>query len=69
MTMKILAATMLSLAQAMLVIQGPDRLVSQFPPLDINGKPGVIKASYANFGLIPYGHNMVSHLTQELTRF
>lgn len=42
-----------------IIIQHPERLKKLFPPK--NGLPeGTIKASYGNFGLIPYGHSMVS---------
>ena len=68
MTMKIALAAVVQLVSAELVIQGPERLINKFPNLDGDGPSGVIKASYANFGLIPYGHNMVSS-HDALTRF
>jgi len=40
------------------VVQSPQQLVDLFPAKD-GEVPGTIKASYANFGLIPYGHSMV----------
>merc|ERR1711871_558465 len=44
-----------------LVIQGPQSLVEKFPATE-DKAAGVIEASYANFGLIPYGHNMMGRL-------
>ena len=41
------------MAQSKLIIQSPKALKDLFPD-------GIVKASYANFGLIPYGHTMVS---------
>ena len=43
----------MALTHAKLIIQSPMALKSLFPG-------GEIKASYANFGFIPYGHTMVS---------
>ena len=69
MTMKILRSLIQTSALLFLVdqhvsaqrltIQSPKRLIDQFPAKDGN-QAGVITASYANFGLIPYGHSMVS---------
>jgi len=64
--MKILVSlVLLAIVSAKLIIQSPKRLAELFPPMpDPKGfkpdLPGVIRASYANFGFIPYGHNMVS---------
>ena len=64
--MKILVSlVLLVIVSAKLIIQSPKRLAELFPPMpDPKGfkpdLPGVIRASYANFGFIPYGHNMVS---------
>jgi len=49
---------LLALIEAKLLIQSPLSLRSKF-------KNGLIAASYANFGFIPYGHTMVS-LTKTL---
>jgi len=43
------------------VVQSPQQLVDLFPAKD-GEVPGTIKASYANFGLIPYGHSMMGRL-------
>lgn len=51
---QILAALLcVSLAQAKLLVQSPISLRDKFTD-------GTIRASYANFGFIPYGHTMVS---------
>ena len=47
------------------IIQSPTTLKELFPekPGDASSNKdmaGIIKESYANFGLIPYGHSMVS---------
>lgn len=43
------------------IVQSPQSLIDLFPDPDPNGnKNGIIEVSYANFGLIPYGHSMVS---------
>jgi hypothetical protein len=46
------------------VIHSPKRLVNLFPPLEDseNEVRGVIRASYANFGFVPYGHAMMGRL-------
>lgn len=70
--MKILVSLVLltSAISSKLIIQSPKRLAELFPPVpDPKGfkpdLPGVIRASYANFGFIPYGHNMVSNPKME----
>jgi len=50
----VLLAT-LQLAAPKLLIQSPMSLREKF-------KDGTIRASYANFGFIPYGHTMVSQV-------
>jgi hypothetical protein len=51
-----------------IIIQHPERLKKLFPPK--NGLPeGTIKASYGNFGLIPYGHSMVSKFLKPNNQF
>ena len=42
------------------IIQSPKQLVNLFPKKNKDSVDGVIDVSYANFGLIPYGHSMVS---------
>ena len=51
-----------SLAVSKLVIHSPKRLMDLFPYTNADGRRefGVIPASYANFGFVPYGHSMVS---------
>ena len=46
-------ALLISCISANLIVQSPAELKKQFPE-------GIIKASYANYGFIPYGHTMVS---------
>ena len=50
--MKVLSA-LISVVQLRMIIQSPKSLREQFVA-------GEIQASYANFGYIPYGHQMVS---------
>ena len=50
------ATILVAVTDAMLLIESPLTLRDKF-------KNGVIKASYANFGYIPYGHTMVSIVT------
>jgi len=62
-----LGAALASSVASKLIIQSPQRLVDLFPPelgpdkIGLSKKLGIIRASYANFGFIPYGHNMVSN--------
>jgi hypothetical protein len=51
-----------SFATTKLIIHSPKRLMEMFPYVNADGntETGVIPASYANFGFIPYGHSMVS---------
>ena len=59
----ILAVIALNFVRCKLTIMSPPKLVEMFQPADggKNGtKVGIIRASYANFGFIPYGHTMVS---------
>ena len=42
------------------IIQSPQKLIDLFPKKNDDSVDGVIDVSYANFGLIPYGHSMVS---------
>jgi len=51
-----------SLAASKLVIHSPKGLTDMFPFTNGDGRRefGVIAASYANFGFVPYGHSMVS---------
>ena len=51
-------ALLISCISANLIVQSPLELKKQFPD-------GVIKASYANYGFIPYGHTMVSILNHQ----
>lgn len=44
-----------------LMVLGPQKLVDLFPG-DQNQSAGRITTSYANFGLIPYGHSMIGRL-------
>jgi hypothetical protein len=55
-------AALIAHISSKLIIQSPARLRDLFPadPNDEKSGLGVIKASYANFGFIPYGHSMVS---------
>jgi hypothetical protein len=56
---KIVCATVASLiagSDAKLSIMSPSKLRDMF-------KDGIIPASYANFGYIPYGHSMVSKVS------
>ena len=56
-------ALLISCISANLIVQSPAALKKQFPE-------GKIKAAYANYGFIPYGHTMVSKLINEkLTLF
>ena len=50
------------MAASKLVIHAPKRLMDIFPYTNQDGRKelGVIPASYANFGFVPYGHSMVS---------
>jgi hypothetical protein len=50
------------IAQSRLTVLSPQSLVDLFPgeSTSENNVPGVIRASYANFGFIPYGHTIVS---------
>lgn len=50
---------LISCISANLIVQSPAELKKQFPD-------GVIKASYANYGFIPYGHTMVSAMPKYL---
>ena len=53
-----------------LVIHSPQKLVDLFQDHSTTkGTPGLIKASYANFGLIPYGHSMVSFFSESIILF
>ena len=50
------------------IFQSPEALKEWFPEQPgqatrPDDKSGIIHESYANFGLIPYGHSMVSFLT------
>lgn len=59
----ILAALVLNFVSCKLTILSPPKLVEMFQPEEgaKNGtKVGIIRASYANFGFVPYGHTMVS---------
>ena len=53
-----LAGIFVGIAASKLVINSPEKLASLFK--QEGALRGVIEASYANFGLIPYGHSMVS---------
>ena len=57
MATKIIASLLIACISASLIVQSPPELKSQFPD-------GVIKAAYANYGYIPYGHTMVSKTTR-----
>ena len=48
-------ALLISCISANLIVQSPPELKKQFPD-------GVIKAAFANYGYIPYGHTMVSKI-------
>lgn len=50
-----------SYATTKLIIHSPKRLMELFPYVNDDGyhESGVIPASYANFGFIPYGHSMM----------
>ena len=54
-----LIALLISCISANLIVQSPASLKKQFPE-------GKIKAAYANYGFIPYGHTMVSKLAYVL---
>ena len=58
----IIPLTLLEVIQSSLVVNSPQSLVDLFPGEHNieNNVNGVIPASYANFGFIPYGHLMVS---------
>ena len=56
--LSMIIATLSDVVFARLYIQSPKRLADKFT--GPNGKKGVIQASYANFGFIPYGHSIVS---------
>jgi len=43
-----------------LIVQSPKRLVDLFSKEA--DSPGIINASYSNFGFIPYGHSMVGRI-------
>lgn len=45
----------LGYSSAMIKVMSPKSLVDKFDD-------GIIKASYANFGYIPYGHTMMGHI-------
>jgi hypothetical protein len=47
-----------------LIIHSPESLAALFPPSENGQKDawGVIPASYANFGFVPYGHAMMGRL-------
>lgn len=50
-----------STVESKFIVQSPQSLIDLFPDPDPKGeKNGIIEVSYANFGLIPYGHSMVS---------
>ena len=61
----IVPLSLLEVIQSKLVVNSPQSLVDLFPAdgTTENDVPGVIRASYANFGFIPYGHSMVSPFT------
>ena len=46
--------TLIGISEANLIVQSPLSLRKRF------NDEGLIPASYANFGFIPYGHTMVS---------
>ena len=53
---------LISTLNSKLIIHSPESLAALFPPSENSNKDawGVIPASYANFGFVPYGHAMVS---------
>ena len=53
---------LVSTLNSKLIIHSPESLAALFPPAESATKDawGVIPASYANFGFVPYGHAMVS---------
>ena len=60
----ILASLALTIVSTKLIIQSPEKLVNLFQEDQYKKhNVGVIKASYANFGFVPYGHTMVSGIT------
>mmetsp|Transcript_13087 Transcript_13087/g.22086 ORF Transcript_13087/g.22086 Transcript_13087/m.22086 type:complete len:415 (+) Transcript_13087:46-1290(+) len=51
------AVSLLGETAANLFIQSPKRLIEMFKGEE--GKKGLLRANFANFGLIPYGHSMI----------
>jgi len=55
---------LISTLNSKLIIHSPESLAALFPPSENVNKDawGVIPASYANFGFVPYGHAMMGRL-------